>query len=235
LLQTAAVLIGFALLSLAGVGHAATYKWVDDRGVVHYSDKVPPEAADKSRTELNAQGLPIKKSAKAPTPEELRAKEREEARARAVEKERAEIARRDRALLSSYTTENEIDLARNRSLRTIEASIKSAEAYASQLKIRKADAEAKKATYAGKTVPPALERELESISSESARQAELIAQKNKDAAAVHVKYDADKQRWRELVAARSATEPSPSTAMADAPATRGYPVDSTSIKKSARK
>lgn len=235
LLPAAAAIVGIALLTTALPGHATTYKWVDEKGIVHYSDKIPPEATDKSRVELNAQGLPVKKTERAPTPEQLRAKEEEEARARLIAKERQEIARRDRALLSSYTTENEIDLARNRSLRTIEASIKSAEAYASQLKIRQADAEAKKAGYAGKSVPAAIERELESISAESARQAALIAQKQKEMDAVQVKYDADKQRWRELVAARGAADSPPVAPVAVAPAAGSRSSPSTSVKPVAKK
>jgi hypothetical protein len=198
--------IGLTLWAATGVGHATTYKWVDEKGVVHYSDKVPPEAADKSRVELNAQGIPVKKSDRALTPEQIRAREQEQARAIVVDKQRAEIARRDRALLSSYTTEKDIDLARERALRTIEAVVQSAESYAEKLNVRKAEAETKKAAYAGKPVPAAIERELEAISVESAQQAELIAQKKREAQAVRERYDADKQRWRELVATKDATE-----------------------------
>jgi hypothetical protein len=207
LLPAAAVLVGIALLASAGSARANTYKWVDDKGVVHYSDKLPPEAADKNRIELNAQGVPIKKSERALTPEQVRVKEQEEARARLVAKKQEEIARRDRALLASYTSEREIDLARDRALRTLDGSVQSAEAYAAQLKIREADAEAKKAKYAGKPVPVAIERELESIAAESTRQSELIAQKKKEADAVKARYDADKQRWRELSAAKAVAEP----------------------------
>jgi hypothetical protein len=197
-----AALIGAAVLSNPLTAQGTTYKWVDEKGGVHYSDKLPPEAADKNRIELNAQGVPIKKTERALTPEQLKAREQDEARAREIEKQREEIARRDRALLSSYTTEQDIDLARKRAQHTLDAAIQSAEAYAAQLKIRKADAEAKKASYAGKPVPVAIERELETISAETAQQAELITRKKKEATAMHAKYDADKQRWRELVAAK---------------------------------
>jgi len=117
--------------------------------------------------------------------------------------------------LSSYTTEKDIDLARERALRTIEAVVQSAESYAEKLNVRKAEAETKKASFAGKPVPAAIERELEAISVESAQQAELIAQKKREAQAVRERYDADKQRWRELVAAKAAAEsPAPTTGTA---------------------
>ena len=38
-------LIGVAALLLAGVAQAAVYKWVDDKGRVHYTSNPPPSAA----------------------------------------------------------------------------------------------------------------------------------------------------------------------------------------------
>ena len=116
---------------------------------------------------------------------------------------RKRLARRDRALVSSYTSEAEIDLARNRSLQTINNVIQSSQAFSEQLNKRKVDVEAKKAESQGKPVVAVLDRELESIDAELARQAELIAQKKRETAAITAKYDADKQRWRELVAAKA--------------------------------
>src|SRR5580698_164387 len=37
----------------------AAYKWVDDQGVVHYGDSVPPQYAQKETTLLNKQGVAI--------------------------------------------------------------------------------------------------------------------------------------------------------------------------------
>jgi hypothetical protein len=97
---------------------AATYKWVDEKGVVHYTDKLPPDAVDKASTELSKQGVPVNKTDKALTPEQRRAKEQEAEKAKENARLQEEIARRDRALVASYTSEAEIDLARNRSLQT---------------------------------------------------------------------------------------------------------------------
>ena len=87
-------------------------------------------------------------------------------------------------------------------LQTINTAVQSALAYSEQLNKRKAEREAKKAELQGKPMPATLERELESIDAELARQAELIAQKKREVVVVTAKYDADKERWRELVAAR---------------------------------
>jgi len=221
-MSTAAVLV-FAVGALAagaGPARAATYKWVDEKGVVHYSDKMPPEAVDKASVELNAQGIPVKKTEQALTPEQRRAKEQEEARRSELAKQQEEVARRDRALVATYTSESEIDLARSRSLQTINNVIHSSQAYSEQLTKRKAELEVKKTESKGKPVTAAIDRELESIDSELGRQAELIAQKQREIAAITAKYDADKQRWRELVATKSVAEPAKSaSAGGGAPAT----------------
>ena len=198
-----AALGALALLSSSAPAHAATYKWVDEKGVVHYTDKMPPEDVNKARIELNKQGVPVKATEPAPTPEQRRAKAQEEERQKQQAKDQAELARKDRALLSSYTSESEIDLARNRSLRTIESVVQSSKAYSEQLAKRKAGLEAKKKTeFANKPMPAAMERELETTTAELARQEDLLALKQKEVIAVNAKYDADKKRWHELIAAK---------------------------------
>ena len=116
--------------------------------------------------------------------------------------------------------EAEIDLARNRTLQTINNVILSSQAFSEQLSKRKVDVEAKKVEMQGKPVVAVLDRELESIEAELSRQAELIAQKKREAAVITAKYDADKQRWRELVATRATTKaatPVPGTGTAVVP------------------
>ena len=198
-----AATILLALALSAAPAHGTTYKWVDDKGIVHYTDKIPPEALNKGNVELNKQGLPIKKTDPALTPEQQRARAAEEARNLQLAKDRELVDRRDRALLATYTTESEIDLARNRAVSTIDAQVQSATGYSALLNKRKVDLDGKKAALGDKPVPPVLEREAANISDELAKQADLIAAKQKEIIIVNARYDADKKRWKEL---RAATE-----------------------------
>ena len=195
------------LVLLAAFGatraHAATYKWVDDKGVVHYTDKIPPEAVNKGNVLLDKNAVPIRRTEPPLTPDQRRAKAEEDARAQQLAKERELVERRDRALLATYTIESEIDLARNRALSTIDAQVQSSAAYAANLNKRKTELEAKKAALGDKPVPPVMERELGNISAELAKQSDLVAAKQREIGAVNAKYDADKKRWKEL---RAATE-----------------------------
>jgi len=174
------------------------YKWTDENGKVHYTDKAP----DPSRggTQLDKQGRPVRSIEPAPTPEQFRAKEAEEERKKAAAREQEIQARRDRALLSSYTTESEIDLARGRAVATVESQIQSARAYMTQLTKRKVDIDARKAKLGDKPIPSTLERESEVVDSEYAKNSDLVVQKQRELVAVTARYDADKQRWRELKA-----------------------------------
>jgi len=202
----AAAAVAIAVLAAHSVSFAATYKWTDENGVVHYTDKLPPEQIDKGRVELNTQGVPVKKVDPALTPAQRKAKEDEEARARDVARQQEDIARKNRALLQSYTSEAEIELARKRALSTLDDIIQSAQAYSEQLVKRKNDVERKKAQFGDKAIPPALEREAVAVEVELVRQSELIAQKKREAAQVNAKYAAELARWRELTTNPQATE-----------------------------
>src|SRR5437899_2976985 len=89
-------------------------KWVDEKGVTHYGDSMPAQDSSRDSSVINSQGLvvkrnqPLKSQAKNPAAENL-------------DKEAMEQQRRDRTLRAAYTTENEIDLARDRNLQMDEA------------------------------------------------------------------------------------------------------------------
>lgn len=136
-------------------------------------------------------------------PEQRRAREQDEERKRQLGRQNEETGRRDRALLASYASESEIDLARARALGTIDAVLQSTGAYIEQLNRRRTDVAARIATYTQRPPPPALEREIESIDAELGRQAQLVARKQKEVTVVNARYDADKARYRELSGARS--------------------------------
>jgi hypothetical protein len=214
MLLALAALVG---ATLAVQARATTYKWVDDKGVVHYTDKMPPEAVNKGSTVLDKQARPLKKIDAALTPEQQRARDAEEEQRRQQAKISEEIARRDRALMSSFTTEAEIDLARARALGTIDAQLEAAQNFSATLRKRKDEIDKKKSALGDKPVPVAIEREAETTDTELARQKRLIEQKQAERTAIVARYDADKARWREL---RAIADANAATGTASAGATR---------------
>ena len=188
-----------AVAAFVPAAGAATYKWTDEDGKVHYSDKAPPEAP-KGAAVLDKQGRQVKKIEAPLSPEAIKAKAEEDERQKAAAKARDDQARKDHALMQSYTSENEIDLARQRAVSTLEAQIASAQTYTETLQKQQKGIATRKQAYAGKPIPIELERESASVDEELSRQNILIRQKSEEMTMVAEKYDTIKQRWREIVA-----------------------------------
>ncbi len=188
-----------AVALATSVWAAGMYKWVDDQGIVHYSDQAPPDVPARGESVLDKQGRELKKIEPPLTPAQQKAKEAEDERQRALAKAKDDQARRDKALLQSYTTEDEIDIARARAVSTIEAQIKSAQAYRSDLTSRQQGIAKQKAKYGSNPIPPELEHESAAVDSELSRQLILIRQKQEELTMTATKYDTIKQRWHEIV------------------------------------
>jgi hypothetical protein len=202
----AGVLLVLALgYAAARDAHGATYKWVDEKGIIHYSDKMPPDAVNRAHVELDRQGRQVKKVDPALTAEQISARAADVERKKQEAKDQEAQARRDRALLASYTREEEVDLARMRALTTIDGQMQSARVYAAALSKRQQELADKKQSYGSKPVPPAVDREIESVDSELAKTNALLESKKQESLAVAAKYDTDKQRWRMLKASADAT------------------------------
>ena len=165
-------------------------KWVDEAGATHYGDVIPPEYAGQSTTEMNSQGVTIKRKAPAPTKEKQAAKSGE----------LSEQERRDKALLNSFTTAREIELARDRNLQMDQAAMQS-------LKLRLSDAEQRleKTNIAiaefsknKKPVPADLTETQTLQQAEIQKIKEQMAQKEASMDATRARFDNDKQRFIEL-------------------------------------
>jgi hypothetical protein len=189
-----------AAVFAATAAAAGTYKWTDEQGVVHYSDKAPPETPTKGATMLDKQGRQVKKIDPPLTAEQAKTKADDEERQRALAKTKDDQARKDRALMQSYTSESEIDIARNRAIATLESQIKSAETFVADLTRRQTNTVKQKASYGSKPIPIEVEREATAIANELSRQAILIRQKQEEMTQVTAKYDTIAQRWREILA-----------------------------------
>lgn len=178
---------------------AKLYKWVDDKGTTHYGETIPPEYANKDATRLSDKGR-VEKRIEKLTPEEQRAKEAEDAQKAVAQKAAIEAKRRDTALLSSFSNENEIDLARERSLQQVDARINSV---ATLLK----SAEASLAGHhkeqdgllkQGRKIPKSLQEDIEEADARLAKLQKDQELNLQELAAVKARFEADKQRYREL-------------------------------------
>ena len=167
------------------------YKCVDDAGKVYYSDS-PKEDCSKG-TEMNRHGVVVRKPGEKTGPV---VKPKEDLK----KPELATGERRDRALMATYTTEADIDAARDRTLemplqalKTAETRLEKVNGELFELK-KQADALAAKQ----KPLPPDLIEEVQlKHKAVTALDAEIV-QKKAGADNIRARYESDKQRFREL-------------------------------------
>lgn len=108
------------------------YRWVDENGVTHYGDSVPPEYADADKQILNEHGITLGIVSGKKTPEELA----EERRQQELEKQRELQRRQDRALLATYLSVEEIIMHRDRRVELFQAQARVTELYLRNLERR---------------------------------------------------------------------------------------------------
>ncbi len=157
-----------AVLSIAGVlilGSVASAqqirRWVDDDGVVHYGDRVPPEYANRDRDVLNSQAIRVGFEEGEVTEEERAELARLAAIEEAERLAKEETAQRDRMLLDTYLTVDDIVDLRDRRIELLESQITVTEQYLSNLRKHMGSLEREAERYsendtAGAGLPPEL-------------------------------------------------------------------------------
>ena len=92
---------------------AGLYRWVDDKGIVHFGDRIPVKYSKLKREVLSSQGVVLGTLAAQKTKEQLAADAIERKRLADLKLQAARKAERNRILLSSYSTTSDIDIARD--------------------------------------------------------------------------------------------------------------------------
>ena len=93
------------------------YKWVDEQGITHYGDRIPPEYATQEQHIINSQGVETERVEAQRTPEQLASEEQRKLDA-------AQRASRDRNLLNTYVSVSEIERLRDQRLALLTDQIK---------------------------------------------------------------------------------------------------------------
>jgi Domain of unknown function (DUF4124) len=193
LIASTTLYLNIAYLNVAHAGKIV--KWVDSNGVTQYGDKLPAEYAGRKNTEINDRGVVTKQNNLqiAPTSE-------------ADTQLKAEQARRDKILLASYSSANEIDLARDRSLEMDKAALTSLTAQKENITARivrnnqTVDAFKKR----NKPLPVNLETEFKDAIAQSARIDKQMSDRKLAMEITKKNYAADKERFTALKQASGA-------------------------------
>ena len=186
-----------AVLLTAGIAHAGMYRWVDGSGRVHYSDTLPSTYQKSGAAEMSKQGVVVKRTQ---SEAERRAERAQLEEKRLTEQARQQQTKQDRALTLTYTTEAEIDLARDRALSHHNLAIKGSQLRAKILADNLAGLKERAARLvkAGRPIPPNLKGQMDQTRMESLELRRSSLNHEEALMKVREKYDMDKLRFREL-------------------------------------
>ncbi len=200
--RSSLVLLGCMLA--AGPAAAGIKCWTNKDGVRECGNTVPPEYAQMGHELKSETGLTIKKQGRAKTPAEV-ATEREQREAAAQAQAAAdEAARRqaalDRVLLDTFSSEDDLALARDGQLANIASQIKVTESHIDKLERSLDQLISEAATLEGrnKPVPEGLTADIAGIKTQIEEQRAFIATKQAEQQAIRDKFESDLARFREL-------------------------------------
>lgn len=192
---------GLALvLALSIPAWGGMYKWVDDKGVTHYGDHLPATEVNKASSKLDRGGRVTSTTGAAATEAERKALEEEAARKRAAEQKEEDQRRRDKALIDTYTSEKEIDLARDRNLQSERLLIDSTQMRIKSIQGR-LDGLRKQAEVLAKgkhAMPSDLADDLKQAETEIRQLQGNIGKYRQEMDAIRARFEDDKKRYREL-------------------------------------
>jgi len=172
-------------------------KWVDKHGVTHYGDRLPTKDSGKKNKVLNNQGVTLKEIDPS-KPKHIKTSENGAPKISEQEK-------RDRALLASYNSAEDIDLARDRNLQLDELALEA-------LMLRMGNAKKKLKSNQEKAdgfeknkkdIPDIIQEDISLNKQEISKTEALIAQRKEIMEDTRRRYDSAKQRFIQLRASNS--------------------------------
>ncbi len=175
-----------------------TYRWVDDQGVVHYGDQIPPQYAGKDREIMNPQGVPVGHVDGQKSPDQLAA----EARARA---EVIKQKQHDSFLITTYTSVKDIEALRDARLEQLKAQRTAGQQYIEGLRARLGALQARAMTFrpysasaGARPMPDDVAEDLVRTLNEVHTQTSALANQGEEEATLRAQFQADIERYREL-------------------------------------
>lgn len=200
--------IAALLVAVTAADAQQIYRWVDEDGVVHYTDYIPTEHANAARDVLNSDGVTIRSESAALSDEQiaeqnrLRAEQAEQARTR--EEQRA----RDQVLLNTYISVQDIEDLRDRRIDLLDSQISVTDQYLTRLKTRLVELEEEASRFRDpddseanpelEAMPAFLAQDLAQTRSSVASYEQALSDTRSERTELEITFDADIARFKEL-------------------------------------
>jgi hypothetical protein len=222
------------VLALYVPAASAVFRCTDEKGLTLFGDTPPVACGNVTIYEIGSSGRVIRKIDPTPTPEQLKERTAEEARAKKAALAAAEQKRKDMALLNSYGSAQEFDVARDRNIEPMTGRVASADERMKELDKREAEIDKqiellkeeaqKKKGDEPFEAPGWLTANLDRVKKERANLVAAQARYKKEIDDLRAKYDSDKQRWIVLKANKGALDADAATDPAKPPPkdSKGY-------------
>ena len=202
---TAAVAATVVLL-LAPIASAGIKCWTNKEGFRECGNAVPPEYAQQGHTELNKQGVVVNEQVRAKTAEELAAEAAEQERMAKEDAEREKVAKeqamRDRVLLDTFTTEEDLVLARDGKMQALDARIQHSQNVVDKLaeSLQTLEEQAAKAELSGNAVPEKVKEDIARVKRQLSENQGFITLRQREKQEITRQFESDLARYRELKA-----------------------------------
>ena len=191
-----------APLSFAAGGGASTgrtlYKWVDQQGITHYGDRIPPEYAAQEKHVVNSQGVEISTLEAQKTPEQLALEDQKK-----VDAEQSQ--NRDRNLLNTYASVQEIERLRDQRVTLVMDQIKVTSQFLEVLngklkKLRVGSMHLKpyNSDPGAPAMPDQVAEDLVHVAADIRTQEENLREKRSEETAMRKQFESDIDRFKEL-------------------------------------
>jgi hypothetical protein len=194
-----------AVMLLASPGFAAgasngrtLYKWVDEQGVTHYGDHIPPEYAAQERHVMNSQGIEINRVEAQKTPEALAAEEQKK-----IDAEQSK--NRDRNLLNTYASVQEIERLRDQRVTLLTDQIKVTSQFLEVLngKLKKLRVSSMRfkpysSDANASAMPDQIAEDLVRVGNDIRTQEHNLREKRSEETIMSKQFDSDIERFKEL-------------------------------------
>jgi len=174
------------------------YKWVDEQGITHYGDHIPPEYAAQERHVINAQGVEISSLEAQKTPEQLVAEDQKKAEAE-------QNHNRDRNLLTTYASVQEIERLRDQRVTLVSDQIKVTSQFLEVLngrlnKLRDGSTHFKPYSSDPKApaMPDQFAEDLVRLGNDIRTQQHNLREKHSEETAMSKQFESDIERFKEL-------------------------------------
>ena len=190
-----------ALSCLSFPAYANTFRWVDDKGQVHYGDHIPPGVEDRAYPVINKEGVTINSVEKAKTKEQL-------AEERRLKEQQAEQRNYDHILLDTYGKVSDLEETRDRFIAAIEGLIKVSQHKLANLnsELDKLNKSAANLERDGKVMSEVMRNDITSLQTQIDRENDFIRAQRKQQTDIRAKFAADIKRFQELKAAQQSAK-----------------------------